>query len=81
MDTTTAWAVLSVLDTGFNCTTVNLEIQYTSPAKGGLFICSARTTHRTGRLCFARAEIHDAENSIVALGQSTFRIIKTDVII
>ncbi len=79
MDVTMAWAVFSQLDLGQNCATINLSIQYTLPAKGDLFTCSAWTTHRTGRLNFVCAEIHDTAGQLVAMGQATFRIIETDV--
>ena len=79
MDATMAWAVISELDPGYGCATISLEIQYTHPAKGSLFTCSARTTHRTRRLSFVRAEIHDTEGQLLAAGQGTFRIIKFDI--
>jgi uncharacterized protein (TIGR00369 family) len=79
MDTTMAWAVFSEVAPEHNCATISLDIQYTLPAKGRLFTCSARVIHRTGRTSFARADIRDAEDRIVALGQGTFRIIETDI--
>jgi len=78
MDTTMAWAVLSQLDSGYNCTTVNLNIHYTLPAKGNLFTCSAWTTHRSGRFSFVRADINNAEGRLLAMGQAAFRIIQND---
>ena len=79
MDTTMAWAVLSQLDSGYNCTTVNLDIHYTLPAKGKSFTCSAWSTHQTGRSSFVRADIYDAAGQLVAMGQATFRIIQTEL--
>ena len=79
MDTTMAWAVLSQLDSGFTCATVNLDIHYTIPATGKLFTCSAWSTHQTGRTNFVRADIHNLENELVAMGQATFRIISVDL--
>jgi uncharacterized protein (TIGR00369 family) len=79
MDTTMAWAVFSQLEPGFNCATVNLDIQYTHPAKGDLFTCSARTTHRTGRVSFVRAEIYDNSERLLAMGQANFRVVKMDI--
>ena len=76
MDTTMAWSVLSRLDSGYNCTTVNLNIHYTHPAKGQEFTCSAWTTYQTGRTCFVRADIHDSQETLLAMGQATFRIIQ-----
>ena len=80
MDTTMAWAVWSQLDAGFNCTTVNIDIHYTMPAKGGLFVCSAWSNHKTGRTSFVRADIHDRKDRLVAMGQATFRIIPVDLL-
>jgi len=80
MDTTMAWAGISLLDPGSNCTTINLDIQYTRPAMGSLFTCSAFTTMRTGRTIFLRAEIRNSDNEILALGQGTFRAVKTNAV-
>ena len=79
MDTTMAWAVLSQLDSGLNCTTVNLDIHYTIPATGKFFTCSAWITHKTGRTSFVRADIYNPRNQLVAMGQATFRIIPVDL--
>ena len=80
MDTTMAWAVWSQLDSGLNCTTVNLDIHYTMPAKGKFFACSAWSTHKTGRTSFVRADIRNAKDELVAMGQATFRIIPVDLL-
>jgi len=79
MDTTMAWAVFSEVAPDHNCATISLDIQYILPANGKLFTCSARVINRTGRTSFARAEIRDAEERILALGQGTFRIIESDI--
>lgn len=80
MDTTMAWAVWSQLDAGENCTTVNIDIHYILPAKGGLFTCSAWSTHKTGRTSFVRADIKDCKDRLVAMGQATFRVIPVDLL-
>jgi uncharacterized protein (TIGR00369 family) len=77
-DTTMACAVLSELEVGQNCTTIDLNLHYTAPAKGAYFLCRAQTAHRTGRLSFVRAEILDPHARVLALGQAVFRIIKMD---
>jgi uncharacterized protein (TIGR00369 family) len=79
MDTTMACAVLTELEPGLSCSTVDLTLHFTAPAKGDYFICNARTTHRTSRLSFVRAEILSPENHLLALGQAAFRIIKNDL--
>ena len=81
MDTTMAWAVLAAAGEGNNCSTVNMEIQYPLPAKGPVFTCEAQVLHRTGRSCFVRGEIRDADGNLVAMAQATFRIIKTEPIL
>jgi uncharacterized protein (TIGR00369 family) len=76
MDTTMAWAVLSQRESGHNCTTINLNIHYTQPATGNVFTCTARVTHQTPRSSFLRADIHDEQGKLLAMGQATFRIIR-----
>jgi uncharacterized protein (TIGR00369 family) len=78
MDTTMAWALLGLLEPGKNCTTIDLTIQYTAPAKDGPFLCRTKVSHITTRMGFIRGEIEDAGGRTVALGQGTFRIIGMD---
>ena len=80
MDTTMAWAGLSLVNPGNHCMTINLDIQYTRPARGNLFTCSAFTTMKTGRNIFLRAEIRNPEDELLALGQGTFRVVKMDTV-
>ncbi len=76
MDTTMAWAILSRLEPGCDCATVNLSIQYTAAAKGERFHCRAWVTHTTRNLAFLSAEVRGGNDMLVAMGQATFRIIK-----
>ena len=78
MDTTMATAVFSKLDQGHNCTTIQIDIQFTYPARGERFICTAEESYRAGRMSFVRSEICDAEGRLLALGQGTFRIIRDE---
>lgn len=80
MDTTMAWAVQSALQSGLSCTTVDLNIHYILPARGGRFSCRARVVHQTGRLSFVRAEITAGDDRIISAGQAAFRIIKMDFV-
>ncbi len=79
LDTTMAWAVFSDLSVDQNCATIHLDVDFLRPAKGERFTCFAWTVHRSGRLCFTRAEIRDAAGHAVAIAQAAFRIIKTPV--
>lgn len=76
MDTTMAWAVLTVIDKGYNCVTINLDIQYTRRAIGEPFICQAGVTHQSSRIVYTRADILDEKGQLTAMGQGAFRIIK-----
>lgn len=80
IDTTMAWAVWSQLDADYNCTTINIDIHYLKPAKSDVFWCTAWSTHKTGRTSFVRADIHDAKDELVAMGQGTFRIIAVNLL-
>ena len=76
MDTTMAWAVLTKLERGANCATINLDIQYTKRALGDIFTCQAWVTHLATRIVYVRADILDEEDQLVATGQGTFKAIK-----
>jgi len=80
MDTTMVWALFSALEKGLNCTTIQLDIQYIAPAKGSVVTCTSWATYKTRRLGFAHGEVKDEHGQLVAIGQGTFRIIKTEVI-
>jgi uncharacterized protein (TIGR00369 family) len=80
MDTTMAWAIQSVLESGSSCTTIDLNIQYLTPAKESPYTCLAEITHQTRHLAFVRADILDARENPIASGQATFRIIKMDLV-
>ena len=80
MDTTMAWAIWSLLEPGFNSTTINIDIHYTKPAKSDVLVCTARSTHKTKRTSFVRADIHNSNRELVAMGQGTFRIIPFDLL-
>ncbi len=75
MDTTMAWAVMTRLNPGDNCATVQSSIHYMRSAKGDVFSCSSRVNHQSKRLSFVQAEIHDEGGNLVASGQATFAII------
>jgi len=74
MDTTMAFAALSNGEEGSGSATVDCSIQYTAPARQAPFQCRAHTVSRTGRTAFVRAELTDAQGTMVALAQGTFRL-------
>jgi len=76
MDTTMAWAVLTRLEQGQNCATINLDIQYTRRAIGDTFTCQAWITHQAIHIMYVRADILDTEGQLIATGQGTFKVIR-----
>ena len=76
IDTTLATAMLPSLNGDYSCATISLDIQFTSRAQAGPFVCRAWTSHRTRNVGFGRAETLDADGEIVAMAQGTFRLIK-----
>jgi uncharacterized protein (TIGR00369 family) len=79
MDTTMAWAVLTKIERGYNCATINLDIQYTKQARGDIFACQAWIAHQATRIVYVRADILDTEGQLVATGQGTFKVIKASL--
>ena len=75
MDTTMAFAVMSVAEPDRGCATVDCSIQYPAPARDGPFVCTAVAAKNSGRTVFVRGEITDAHGLVVAFGQATFRIV------
>lgn len=76
IDTTMAWAAMSLARAGESVATVDCSIQYPAPAVHGPFTCVAASMSTTGRTVFMRAEIVDARDAVVGLGQATFRIVR-----
>lgn len=75
IDTTLATAMLPSLNGDYSCATISMDIQFTSRAQTGPFVCDAWTSHRTRNVGFGRAETRDANGEIVAMAQGTFRLI------
>jgi len=80
MDTTMAWAAICGQEEGGACTTIHLDIQYTHPARGGVFSCVAEVVSRTKRTSFIKSSIHDSAGVVLATGQGTYRIIQGSIV-
>jgi uncharacterized protein (TIGR00369 family) len=76
MDTTMAWAVLTLVGPGQNCATISLEVQYTQRALGGEFICEGWVAFRAGRMAYTRADVKNPDGGLFATAQAAFRVIK-----
>lgn len=77
MDTTMAWAAVSIIEKGYNCATIDLSIQFTRRALGGLFFCEAMIIHKGSVIAYTRADVFDEKKHVIATGQGSFRVIKS----
>ncbi len=76
MDTSMAWAVLTLVGPDQNCATISMEVQYTQRALGGEFICEGWVAFRAGRMAYTRADVKDPAGGLFATAQAAFRVIK-----
>jgi uncharacterized protein (TIGR00369 family) len=76
MDTTMAWAVLTLVERGQNCATISMEVQYTQRALGGEFICEGWVSFRAGRMAYTRADVKNSAGGLFATAQAAFRVIR-----
>lgn len=76
MDTTMAWAVLTMIDKGYTCATINLDIQFIKRAKSDVFTCRASVTDQGKQIVYARGDIFNESGQLLSAGQGVFRIVK-----
>jgi uncharacterized protein (TIGR00369 family) len=76
MDTTMAWAVNTLVESGQNCATISMEVQFTQRALGGEFICEGWVAFQAGRMAYTRAEVRNSTGGLFAAAQAAFRVIK-----
>jgi len=70
VDTVAFWAVYYDLDEGVGITTLDLSVDYVSPAISGKLMARGKRI-RTGKtICFASAEINDEKGRLIAQGSS-----------
>jgi uncharacterized protein (TIGR00369 family) len=79
MDTTMAWAVMTLVGPGQNCATTSMEVQYTQRALGGEFVCEAWVAFRARRMVYTRADVKNPGGGLVATAQAAFRVVKVSV--
>ncbi len=72
IDTTTAFAVVSVLEADEKASTVDLTLQFLRPHTSGKIVCTAKITRAGKRLLFVSAEVVNEENKLIATALSTY---------
>lgn len=74
-DTGMGGALVSTLETGQICTTVEIKISYFRAVKGGQLHCHARVIQKGRRLAFLEAAVYN-EDILVAQATGTFAILE-----
>lgn len=74
LDTTMATAAMTGPHLGYECSTIDLSVQYLAPAVGPVFYCLATVSRRGRKIAFIRGETRDQHGEVVAMGQGTFRL-------
>jgi acyl-CoA thioesterase len=72
-DTGMGGALVSVLDAGQLCTTVEIKISYFRAVVAGVLRCHARVVHQGKRIAFLEAMVYD-EEVLIAQATGTFAI-------
>ena len=78
LDTTMIASVLSTLQKGFSCSTMEIKVNFIRPvtANTGLVRCEARPIHVGKRLATVEGRVNDKGGVILAHGSSTCSIFK-----
>jgi uncharacterized protein (TIGR00369 family) len=72
IDTATAFAILTLLDSEERVTTVDLTINYLRPAVTGRLLATARVLRHGRRLIAVSAEVVDSSETLLATALSTY---------
>jgi uncharacterized protein (TIGR00369 family) len=72
IDSTTAFAIITLLKEDERTTTVDLTVSYLRPLTDGVAKASARVLRAGGRIIVVSAEVFDESGNIVATALSTY---------
>jgi uncharacterized protein (TIGR00369 family) len=73
-DTVMGRAVMSAVEDGRGCATIEAKINYFRPAQAGRLRAIARCTNLSRRTAFTEAEIRDEEGRLIAKATGTFML-------
>jgi acyl-CoA thioesterase len=74
-DTGMGAALMSVLDEGRACTTIEIKITYFRPWKSGLMRCDTRVVHQGRTTAALLSDLYDGEGRHLAQASGTFAIV------
>ena len=76
IDGVTGTAVASTLSANEYIVTTELKINYLLPGTGEYLIGKAEMKHKGKTIAVAQAEVYDSKNQLIALGMTSFMILK-----
>lgn len=74
-DSTMAHALISVMESGQYCSTVELKISYLEAVRDGTLVCTSKVVRRGRRIAFLESEVLNNE-LVVAKATATFAIME-----
>jgi uncharacterized protein (TIGR00369 family) len=77
IDSTTAFAIIPLLEQSETVTTVDLTITYIRPLVNGTVTCSAKVLRAGGRVIALAAEVFDAAGNLAASALTTYLRLKS----
>lgn len=72
LDAAMGLAAIAAVPGDAGCATVEMKLNFTSPARPGALVAEGRVLHLGRRLVTAAAEVRDADGGLVAVAQGTF---------
>ena len=79
VDTAMGRAVVSTLEEGRGCATIEAKINYFRPVQSGRVRVIARCTNKSRRTAYTEAEIRDEDDRLIAKATGTFMLTETMV--
>mgnify|MGYP000906978702 FL=1 len=73
-DTAMGTAVVSTLEPGFTCFTIEMKVNYLQPVSEGTMIAEATVVRRGRRIAVTRGDVFDADGRLLLIGMGTFKI-------
>ena len=75
VDTAMGKAVMSVLDEGQICASIELQMRFLRPVETGSLQADATVIRRGRRIIHLESQVHDSAGALVATGAGTFAVI------
>jgi acyl-CoA thioesterase len=78
IDTSMGRAATTVLEEGQLCATIDVQVRFIRPIRGGEARADTRIIHRGRRIIHLESKVTDADGRLLATGTGTFAVTSTD---